>query len=54
MVYRLKEENGGKKWHRVRLAVNGFVQKKCIHSDEIFSCVVKMSSIRNILSLVAV
>ena len=52
-VYRLKEE-GGKKWYKARLVVNVFAQKKCIYFDEIFSPVVKMNSIRTILSLVAV
>ena len=53
-VYRLKEENGGKKGYKARLVVKGFVQKKGIYFDEIFSPVVKMNSIRNILSLVVV
>ena len=53
-VYRLKEEDGGKKWYKARLVVNGFAQKKGIDFDEIFSPVVKMTSIRTILSLVAV
>jgi hypothetical protein len=50
----LKEEDGGKKWYKARLVVNGFAQNKCIYFDEIFSLVVKMTSIRTILSLVAV
>ena len=53
-VYRLKEEDGGKKSYMDRLVVNGFVQNKGIYFDEIFSPVVKMTSIRTILSLVAV
>jgi hypothetical protein len=53
-VYRLKEEDGGKKWYKDRLVVKGFAQKKGINFDEIFSPVVKMTSIRTILSLVAV
>ena len=51
-VYRLKEEDGGKKRYKARLVVNGFAQKKGIDFDEIFSPVVKMTSIRTILSLV--
>jgi hypothetical protein len=50
----LKEENGGKKWDKARLVVKGFAQKKCIDFDEIFYPVVKMTSIRTILSLVIV
>ena len=50
-VYRLKEE-GGKKRYKDRLVVKGFAQKKGIYFDEISSPVVKMNSIRTILSLV--
>jgi hypothetical protein len=53
-VYRLKEEDGGKKRYKARLVVKGFAQKKDIDFDEIFSPVVKMTSIKNISSLVAV
>jgi hypothetical protein len=53
-VYKLKEEDGGKKRYKARLVVKGFAQKKCIYFDEIFSPVVKMTSIMTILSLVAV
>ena len=53
-VYRLKEEDGSKKWYKARLAVKWFAQKKCIDFDEIFSSIVKMNSIRTILSLVVV
>jgi hypothetical protein len=53
-VYKLKEEDGGKKRYKARLVVKGFAQKKGIDFDEIFSPVVKMTSIRTILSLVVV
>ena len=52
-VYRLKEEDGGKKIFKARLVVKGFAQKKDIDFDEIFSLVVKMTSIHTILSIVA-
>ena len=52
-VYKLKEERG-KKQYKARLVVNGFPQNKGIYFDEIFSPVVKMTSIRTILSLVVV
>ena len=52
-VYRLKEERG-KKQYKETLAVKGFAQNKGIYFDEIFYHVVKMTSIRTILSLVAV
>eukprot|EP00253_Pinus_taeda_P024807 PITA_24807 len=50
-VYRLKED-GGRKRYKARLVVKGFAQKKGIEFDEIFSPVVKMNSIKTILSLV--
>jgi hypothetical protein len=50
----LKEEDGGKKHYKARLVVKGLAQKKGIDFDEIFSPVVKMNSIRTILSLVVV
>jgi hypothetical protein len=53
-VYRLKEEDGGKKKYKARLVVKGFAKMKGIYFDEIFSPVVKMTSIRTILSLVEV
>ena len=53
-VYKLKEEDGGKKRYKARLVVKGFAQKKGIDFDEIFSLVVKMTSIRTILSQVVV
>ena len=43
-----------KKCYNARLVVKGFAQKKGIDFYEIFSPVVKMSSIGTILSLVAV
>eukprot|EP00253_Pinus_taeda_P002726 PITA_02726 len=52
-VYKLKEEHGGRKKYKARLVVKGFAQKKGIDFDEMFSPVVKMTSIRTILSLVA-
>ena len=53
-VYKLKEEYGGKKRCKARLVVKGFAQKKGIDFDEIFSPIVKMTSIRTISSIVVV
>ena len=53
-VYRLKEEDGGKIQYKARLIINGFAQNNGIDFDEIFSPVVKTTSIRTILSLVVV
>ena len=51
-IYRLKEEDGGKKRFKARLVVKGFAQKKDIDFNEIFSPIVKMTSIYTILSIV--
>jgi len=53
-VYRLKEEDGGKQRYKDRLVVKGFSQRKGIDFDEIFSLIVKMTSIITILSLLAI
>jgi hypothetical protein len=53
-AYKLKEEDGGENPYKARFVVKGFAQKKGIDFDEIFSPFVKMTSIRSILSLVAV
>ena len=51
-VYRLKEEDGNNKVFKSRLVVKGFSQKKGIDFDEIFSSIVKMTSICIVSSLV--
>jgi hypothetical protein len=48
-VYRLKEEDGEKNRYKARLVVKGFPHKKGIYFDDIFSLVVKMTSIRTIV-----
>ena len=50
----MEEEDGRKKQYNARLVVNGFAKKKCIDFVKIFSPVVKMTSIRTILSLLVV
>ena len=53
-VYKIKHEGEGeKKRYKARLVVKGFAQKEGIDFNEIFSPIVKMSSIRVILGLVA-
>ncbi|RVX05220.1 Retrovirus-related Pol polyprotein from transposon TNT 1-94 [Vitis vinifera] len=53
-VYRVKQkEHTLQPRYKVRLVVKGFSQKKGIDFDEIFSPVVKMSSIRVVLGLTA-
>ncbi|KAH9291001.1 hypothetical protein KI387_044130 [Taxus chinensis] len=52
-VYKVKDEEGGKKIYKARLVVKGFTQKQGIEFDEIFSPVVKMTSIRTVLEIVA-
>ena len=53
-VYKLKtENNSSQQRYKARLVVKGFSQKKGIDFEEIFSPVVKMSSIRVVLGLAA-
>ena len=53
-VYRVKtEENTSHPRYKARLVVKGFSQKKGIDYGEIFSPVVKMSSIRVVLGMAA-
>ena len=53
-VYRIKyEENNTQPRYKARLVVKGFGQKKGINYDKFFSHIVKMSSIRIVMALVA-
>ena len=53
-VYKIKKKNDGSKRYKARLVVKGFQQKKGIDYLEIFSLVVKISTIRLVLGMVAV
>ena len=53
-VYTIKNEHDGSKCYKARLVAKGFQQKKAIDYSEIFSPVVKMSTIRLVLGMVAV
>ena len=52
-VYRLKEDDGRKKRFKPKLVVKGSAQKKGTDFDEIFSPIVKITSICIVLSIVA-
>ena len=52
-VYRIKNEHDNSKRYKARLVVKGFQQKEDIDYTEIFSPVVKMSTIRLVLGMVA-
>ena len=54
-VYRLKhEENSVEPRYKARLVVKGYAQKEGIDFNEIFSPVVKLTSIRVVLGLVVI
>ena len=53
-VYRIKNEYDGSKCYKARLVVKGFQQKKGIDYLEIFSPIVKMSTIKLVLRMVAI
>ena len=53
-VYKLKTgEDGSTPRYKARIVVTGFQQKKGVDFDEIFAPVVKMASIRTVLSMAA-
>ena len=52
-VYRIKNKHDGSKHYKARLVVKGFQQKEGIDFTKIFSPVVKMSTIRLVLRMVA-
>ena len=52
-IYRIKNEHDGSKRYKAKLVVNKFQQKEGIDYTEIFSLVVKMSTIRLVLGMVA-
>ena len=52
-IYRIKNKHDSSKRYKAKLVVNGFQQKEGIDYIEIFSPVVKMSTIRLVLGMVA-
>ncbi|WVY98453.1 hypothetical protein V8G54_030604 [Vigna mungo] len=53
LAYRVKEDHDGSKRYKARLVVKGFQQKEGVDYTEIFAPVVKLNTIRSVLSIVA-
>ena len=53
-MFRIKEEHDGSKRYNARLVVKGFQKKSGIDYNEIFSSVVKMNTIKLVLSILVV
>jgi hypothetical protein len=53
-VYRIKGEQNGSNRYKAILVVKGFQKKECIDNTDIFSPMVKMTSIRLVLGIVVV
>ena len=54
MVIQIKNEYDGSKRYKARLIAKGFQQKKGIDYSKIFSPIVKTSTIRLVLGMVAI
>lgn len=52
-VFRVKDEIDGTKRYKARFVIKGFQQKRRVDYNEIFSLVVKMTTIRMVLGIVA-
>lgn len=53
-AFRVKEEHDGSKRYKAKLVAEGFQQKRGIDYNDIFTLVVKMTTIRLVLRIVAI